>query len=63
MATFLHGDAEVLELEVANGSPADGSLVSELELPKDALIAAFVRDGSPKSAAERVASGPRTMSW
>ena len=48
MATFLHGDAEVLELEVANGSPADGSLVSELELPKDALIAAFVRDGKPQ---------------
>ena len=48
VATFLHGDAEVLELEVANGSPADGSLVSELELPKDALIAAFVRDGKPQ---------------
>ncbi|MEL0000843.1 MAG: TrkA C-terminal domain-containing protein, partial [Acidimicrobiaceae bacterium] len=48
VATFLHGDAEVLELEVANSSPADGSLVSELELPKDALIAAFVRDGKPQ---------------
>ena len=48
VATFLHGDAEVLELEVANSSPADGSLVSELDLPKDALIAAFVRDGKPQ---------------
>ena len=46
VATFLHGEAEVLELEVAHNSPADGSLVSELDLPKDALIAAFVRDGN-----------------
>ncbi|NDH77117.1 MAG: hypothetical protein EBY52_10365, partial [Actinobacteria bacterium] len=46
VATFLHGEAEVLELEVATNSPADGSLVSELDLPKDALIAAFVRDGN-----------------
>ena len=35
-------------LRISNGSPADGSLVSELELPKDALIAAFVRDGKPQ---------------
>lgn len=46
VATFLHGDAEILELEVAENSPADGAMVSELDLPKDALIAAFVRDGN-----------------
>lgn len=46
VATFLHGDAEILELEVAENSRADGALVSELDLPKDALIAAFVRDGN-----------------
>jgi trk system potassium uptake protein TrkA len=46
VATFLHGDAEVLELEVAEHSRADGALINELGLPKDALIAAFVRDGN-----------------
>ena len=46
VATFLHGDAEILELEVAERSPADGALINELGLPKDALIAAFVRDGN-----------------
>lgn len=48
VATFLHGEAEILELEVAERSPADGALVSELDLPRDALIAAFVRDGNPQ---------------
>ncbi|MDG2219289.1 MAG: Trk system potassium transporter TrkA, partial [Acidimicrobiales bacterium] len=47
VATFLHGDVEVLELEVQPGSPADGELVRDLGLPKDALIAASVRDGKP----------------
>ena len=46
VATFLHGEAEILELEVAENSRADGAMVSELDLPKDALIAAFVRDGN-----------------
>jgi len=46
VATFLHGDAEILELEVAEHSRADGALINELGLPKDALIAAFVRDGN-----------------
>ena len=45
VATFLHGQAEVLELTVDEGHPADGALISELEFPKEALIAAFVRDG------------------
>lgn len=46
VATFLHGDVEILELEVQPGSPADGELVRDLNLPKDALIAASVRDGN-----------------
>lgn len=48
VATFLHGEVEVLELEVAPGSPADGERVRDLNLPKDALIAAAVRDGKPR---------------
>ncbi len=48
VATFLQGDVEVLELEVKKGSPADGELVRDLNLPKDALIAAAVRDGKPQ---------------
>ncbi len=45
VTTFLEGDVEVLELSVAEGSPADGSLVAELRLPKDVLLGAIVRDG------------------
>ena len=45
VATFLQGDAEVIELEIAPDSPADGSLVKDLGLPKDVLLGAIVRDG------------------
>lgn len=45
VATFLEGEAEVLELEVNEGSPADGAVIAELRLPKDVLIGAVVRDG------------------
>ncbi len=51
--TFLHGDTEVLELEVAVDSPADGALVKDLGLPKDVLIGAFVRDGKAQIARGR----------
>ncbi|MEZ5244225.1 MAG: Trk system potassium transporter TrkA [Acidimicrobiales bacterium] len=53
VATFLQGEAEVLELEVAINSPADGALVKDLGLPKDVLIGAFVRDGKPQIARGR----------
>lgn len=53
VATFLQGDAEVLELEVAPNSPADGALVKDLGLPKDVLIGAFVRDGKAQIARGR----------
>ncbi len=45
VATFLAADFEVIELEVAEGSKADGELIRHLDLPKDVLIGAFVRDG------------------
>ena len=53
VATFLQSDAEVLELEVAPNSPADGSLVKDLKLPKSILIGAIVRDGKPQIARGR----------
>lgn len=53
VATFLQGDTEVLELEVADDSPADGALVKDLGLPKDVLIGAFVRDGKAQIARGR----------
>lgn len=45
VATFLHGNTEVIELEVAVDSPADGTLVRDLGLPRNVIIAAIVRDG------------------
>lgn len=45
VATFLEGEAEVLELEVKESSPADGAVIAELRLPKDVLIGAVVREG------------------
>lgn len=53
VATFLQGNAEVLELEVAPDSPADGALVKDLGLPKDVLIGALVRDGKAQIARGR----------
>jgi trk system potassium uptake protein TrkA len=45
VATFLAADFEVLELEVAENSTADGVTIQELGLPKDVLVGAFIRDG------------------
>ena len=53
VATFLQGNAEVLELEVVPDSPADGALVKDLGLPKDVLIGALVRDGKAQIARGR----------
>lgn len=50
VATFLQGEAEVLELTVKVGSPADGADVANLGLPKDVLVGAIVRDGKPQIA-------------
>ena len=53
VATFLQGEVEVIELEVREGSPADGGIVAELRLPKDVLVGAFVRDGKAQIARGR----------
>ena len=53
VATFLQTEAEVLELEVADDSFADGSRVQDLRLPKDVLIGAIVRDGKTRIARGR----------
>ena len=50
VATYLSGDFEIIEAEIKQGSQADGAMVSELGLPKDVLIGAYVRDGKPRSA-------------
>lgn len=48
VATFLAADFEVVEVEVARGSAADGAAIWDLGLPRDVLIGAFVRDGKPQ---------------
>lgn len=45
VATFLHGEVELLEFELHGDSNAEGKTISELRLPRDVLIAATVRDG------------------
>src|SRR5436305_13945960 len=37
---------EIIEVEVASGSPADGSTIEELDLPDGALAIAILRDGT-----------------
>jgi trk system potassium uptake protein TrkA len=53
VATFLEGEAEVLEVEVRPGTHADGAIVAELRLPKDVLIGAIVREGKAQIARGR----------
>ena len=47
------GEAEVLEIVVKEGSPADGSTIADLNLPKEVLIGAIVRDGKAQIARGR----------
>lgn len=56
VATFLEGEAEVLEFELPRDSPAEGQRVCDLDLPKDVLIGAIVRDGKA-----RIARGRSTL--
>ena len=53
VATFLEGEAEVLETVVHPDTEADGAIVAELRLPKDVLIGAIVRDGNAEIARGR----------
>ena len=48
--TFLHGDVEVLEFAVSDKSPCIGKTLSEMEVTKDALVGAIVRDGKAQIA-------------
>lgn len=47
VTTFLESDAEVDELEIEAGSPADGAIVRDLKVPHDILLGAVVRPGEP----------------
>ena len=48
--TFLHGDVEVLEFAVSEESPCVGRTLSEMDVTKDALVGAIVRDGKAQIA-------------
>jgi len=47
VATFLESDAEVDELEIEVGSPADGAAVADLALPAEFIIGAVNRPDRP----------------
>lgn len=47
VATFLESDAEVDEIEVGAGSRADGAIVAELNVPRDVLLGAVIRENGP----------------
>ena len=53
VATFLHGDVEVLEFAVSDDSACNGATVADLDIPKGALVGAIVRDGKPQIARGR----------
>ncbi|MEZ5170288.1 MAG: Trk system potassium transporter TrkA [Acidimicrobiia bacterium] len=56
VSTALEGDAEVVELEVQEGSTVDGALIAELRLPKEGVvIGGVVRDGKGQIARGRTA--------
>lgn len=47
VATFLESDVEVDEFEIAEGSSADGAVVSQLTLPHSVVLGAVIRPGEP----------------
>ena len=53
VTTFLEGDVEVVEFEVAPEAPADGRAVKDLGLSGNVLLAAIVRDGNAQIARGR----------
>lgn len=48
VATSLDSDIEVFEVEVEPKSASENSLVCDLDLPEETLVAAIVRDGKPQ---------------
>ena len=53
VATYLHGDVEILEFAVADDCPCEGKTVAELHLPRESLVGAIVRDGKAQIARGR----------
>ena len=50
IATFLQGDAEILEFAVTDESACEGKKISAAGFPKEALVGAILRDGKPQIA-------------
>ena len=50
IATFLQGDAEILEFAVTDESACEGKRISDAGFPKEALVGAILRDGKPQIA-------------
>jgi len=53
VATYLHGDVEILEFAVADDCPCEGKTVADLHLPRESLVGAIVRDGKAQIARGR----------
>ena len=53
VATYLHGDVEILEFAVADNCPCEGKTVADLHLPRESLVGAIVRDGKAQIARGR----------
>ncbi len=53
VATFLEDEVEILEYEVAAGSPADGAVVGKMHLPVGVLLGAVVHEGKAEIARGR----------
>ncbi len=53
VATFLLGEVEMLEFELHGDSNADSEAICDLQLPRDVLITAIVRDGRSQIARGR----------
>ncbi len=45
LLTFEGGDARLVEVTLAEDSPAEGTAIAELQVPRDASIVAVVREG------------------
>lgn len=63
VATFKDTDSEALDIEVAPGSRADGTLVRDLDLPTTAVIGGIARDGhaAVPTGASSISAGDRLI--
>ena len=53
VATFLQGEAEILEFAIHDDSHCEGKTIAEIGVPDKALVGAIVRDGKPQIARGR----------